>query len=146
MAINWTVGWDTGSLEELVRLAGYSALLDPEITSALVQAGDLVVTTAQANTWNVFDNPTGTLASNIYFHVVSPKEVEVGVANPPIPYGHRREFSFYGPDSLGRVYPNDIPRPYLIPAVDEDSPLIMTMIEIACDNALARVGAVGGAV
>lgn len=143
MAINWTVGWDTGSLEELVRLAGFSALLDPEITAALIQAGDLVVTTARTNTWNVFDNPSGTLASAIYFHVVSPSEVEAGVG---VPYGHRREFSFYGPDSLGRVYPNDIPRPYLIPAVDEDSPLIADMIALACDNALARVGAVGGVI
>lgn len=138
---DWSVSWDAGSLEELVRLAGFEALLWPEITSALAQAGELVVTTAKTNTWNVFDNPTGygndpILADTIYFHVLSPGEVEVGVGKP---YSHRREFSFYGPDSLGRVYPNDIPRPYLIPAIDEDAPLIADLIEIACSNALDRV-------
>jgi hypothetical protein len=138
---DWSLSFNPGSLEELTRMAGMAALLDPEITAALTRGAEMVVTTAQANTWDVFDNPTGTLASRIYAYVKSPSEVAVGVRD--IPYAHRREYSFYGPDSLGRVYPNDIPRPYLEPALEEDTPLIADLVELACYNAMGRLVVAG---
>lgn len=138
---DYSIGWNPGSLEELVRLAGFSALLDPEITAALTKIGEMVVTTARANTWEVFDNPTGALADSIYFHVVSPSEVEVGVG---VPYGGRREWGFSGKvDSLGRYYANDPGKPYLIPALYEDEPLAADMIELACYNAMGRLVVAG---
>lgn len=139
MSIDWGVSFDPGSLAELVRLRGFSILLDPEITAALKQAADLLVTTARANTYQVFDNPTGVLEQSIYPYVVSPSEIAVRVG---VDYGHRREYSFYGPDSLGRVYPNDIPRPYLEPALEEDRDLIALMMEVAVNKALDRVAVI----
>lgn len=143
--LDFSFGWDTGSLQKLVELAGFSALLDPEITEALTWAGELVVTTARSNTWEVFDNPTGRLASAIYFHVTSPKEVEVGVRD--IPYARRREMGFLNmTDSLGRFYPNDHERPYLLPAVQEDQWLIADRMELAVDRVLERISLVGGGI
>ena len=145
--LDFFFGFDPVSLEELVRLAGFSALLDPEITKALTQAGELIVTTAQRNTWNVFDNPLGygndpILADTIYFHVAGPKEVDVAVGAI---YGRRREMGFTGmTDSLGRFYASDPPKPYLLPAVAEDQELIMNMVELAVNNALDRVAVAGG--
>lgn len=132
----FTAMLDADSLAEIVRLQGFSALLNPEIQSALTQAGTLLVSSAQANTWQVFDNPTGYLASQIYFYVPNSEEVEV-VAGAI--YSHRREYSFYGPDSLGRTFPNDIPRPYLIPALEQNEQTVIDLMNAAVNSALGRV-------
>lgn len=132
----FTAMFDTASLEELVRMAGFQAMLDPEVQRALVAIGKMLVSSAQANTYRVFDNPTGRLASSIYFQVPNQFEVQVVV---PVVYGHRREYSFYGPDSLGRVYPNDIPRPYLVPAVEENQEFATFVLENAVNDAIGRI-------
>jgi hypothetical protein len=132
------VGFDPGSLAELTRLEGFGALLDPQITAALTKAGELIVTTARANTWAVFANPTGQLADSIYFWVVSPTEVDIAVG---VPYGRRRELGFSGmTDSIGRYYPYDPGKPYAEPAVEEDSPLIEMLISEAVYMAFGEVG------
>lgn len=134
---DWSIGFDPQSLQELVRLQGFSALLNPEITAALTKAGQVLVGAAQANTWQVFANPTGQLADSIYFYVVSPMEVAVAVG---VPYGRRREYGFSGmTDSLGRFYANDPARPYLTPAVDDNQAQITALMEQAVNNALGRV-------
>lgn len=128
---------DPGSLEELVRLQGFSALLDPEITQGLTEAGTLLVNAAQATTWSVFDKPTGKLADSIYFYVVSPSEVAVAVG---VPYGRRRELGFSGmTDSLGRYYAYDPGKPYLEPTVDEHQQEVAEIMEMAVNIALGRV-------
>lgn len=132
----FTAMLDAPSLQELVRLRGFEALLSPEIQNALTQAGQILVTAAQDNTWQVFDNPTGYLASQIYFYVPNAEEVEI-VAGAV--YSHRREYSFKGPDSLGRMFPNDIPRPFLVPALEQHQDAVLALIEAAVNNALGRV-------
>ena len=140
MSMDFSMGFDPGSLAQIARLAGFSALLDPEIVAALAWSGELVVTTARANTWRVFANPTGNLADSIYFHMAGPMEAEVAVG---VPYGRRREYGFSGmTDALGRFYPYDPAKPYLEPALEEDIPLIQARMELACNNALGRL--VGG--
>lgn len=132
----FTAMLDTDSLAEMVRLQGFSALLDPEITQALTQGGQILVKSAQDNTWEVFDNPSGKLASEITYYVISPQEVAVSVG---VPYGHRREYSFKGPDSLGRMFPNDRPRPYLIPAMEQNEQAVLDLISAATNSVLGRV-------
>lgn len=134
----FTAMLDTASLAEIVRLQGFSALLNPEITSALTESGKLLVGAAQANTWTAFMNPTGALADSITFYVVSPEEVAVSVV---VPYGHRREYSFKGPDSLGRMFPNDPAEPYLIPAMDQNEQAVLDLMAVAVNSALGRVAA-----
>lgn len=136
MSMNFSANFDPGSLEEIVRLQGFSALLDPEITQALTQAGTLLVNAAVANTWSVFANPTGRLASGIYFYVISPTEVAVAASEI---YSRRREYGFVGmTDSLGRVG-TDRARPYLQPAVDDHQQEVAEIMEMAVNTALGRV-------
>lgn len=134
----FTAMLDTPSIEALVRMEGFSALLSPEIVHALTVGGTLLVQTAQLNTWEVFDNPTGELANSITFYLASPEEAQVRVG---VPYGHRREYGFSGPDALGRVYVNDRPRPYLVPALEQHEDDIATLFEQAVNSALGRIAA-----
>lgn len=126
MADDFRIGFDPGSLAAITKLEGFAALLNPEITQALSQSAQQIVATAQANTWMVFDNPTGQLADSIYFWVAGPEEADVAVG---VPYGHRREYGFEGMyDSLGRGPFHDPAKPYLQPAVDTDAPLIRSLV------------------
>jgi hypothetical protein len=129
---------DTPSIERVTRLQGFSALLNPEIQQALTEGGTLLVDAARANTWAQFRNPTGRLADRIYFWVADPGEVQVVVG---VRYGHRREYSFKGPDSLGRMFPNDPAQPYLIPAVEDNEAAVQALFEAATNRALGRVAA-----
>lgn len=134
---NFRLSFDPGSLSKITHLIGFEALLNPEITAALTQSGELLVTTAQTNTWSVFANPTGALAGSIYFYVISPMEVAVAVG---VPYGRRREYGFSGmTDSLGRHFINDPGKPYLQPALDTDSPLVQELMTTAVYNAWGMV-------
>lgn len=136
MSIDFSASLEAQSLAELTRLQGFSALLRPEITTALTQAGQLLVTTAQDNTWRVFERPTGQLAESIYFYVASPMEVQVRVG---VPYGRRREYGFSGmTDALGRYYANDPGKPYLEPAVTAHTQTVQELIREAVDAALGR--------
>lgn len=129
---------DPESLAAVTQLMGMGALLDPAIQNALTQAGELIVTTAQTNTWTVFDHPTGQLASSIYFWVVSPSEVAVGVG---VPYGRRREYGFSGmTDSLGRYYAYDPGKPYLEPALAEDTEMILMLVAQGVEQAFGTIG------
>lgn len=134
MADGFSLSFDPGSLETLVRMAGFQALMEPEVVNMLAATGVLLVTAAQANTWAVFDAPTGVLADSITFMVDSPSEISVTVG---VPYGARREYGFVGmTDSLGRVG-TDRARPYLQPAIDENQDLILAIME---EHTLAALG------
>lgn len=136
--LDFHIGMDASSLEEIVRLQGFAALLNPEITSGLTESSILLVNAAVANTWNVFDNSTGALASEIYAYVISPTEVAIVSG---IIYGARRERGFVGQvDSLGRVG-TDRARPYLQPAVDDHQQEIAEVMEMAVNSALGRIAA-----
>jgi hypothetical protein len=136
--LDFHVGFDAGSLSEIVRLQGFAALLNPEITAGLTEASVLLENAAVANTWSVFSQPTGALASTIYTYVISPSEVAVAVGSP---YGHRREYSFKGPDALGRMFPNDPAQPYLTPAVEQHQQEVAEIMEMAVNSALGRIAA-----
>lgn len=136
--MDFHASFDPQSLEAITHMYGFGALLDPNIQDALTQSGSLVVTTAQTNTWTVFANPTGELASSIYYWVASPTEVDIAVG---VPYGQRREKGFSGmTDSLGRYYPSDPAKPYLIPALDEDEETMLMLIQRGVEQAIATLG------
>lgn len=139
--MDFSASLDPGSLDAITQMLGFQALLDPAIQDALSKAGNLVVTTAQTNTWTVFANPTGNLAASIYFWVASPTEVDVAVG---VPYGRRRELGFSGrTDSLGRYYAFDPGKPYLEPAMQEDTDMILMYVAQGVEQAMSAIG--GGA-
>lgn len=133
----FSLSFDTPSLAAITELIGFKALLDPEITLALTKGGSTIAQAAIDNTWTAFQNPHGELASTIYPWLASPSEMEIRVDSP---YGHRREYSFKGPDSLGRMFPNDPAEPYLQPALDANEGEVVQLIEGAVTSAWGRIG------
>ena len=139
MSSDFSLGFDMASLATLVRLTGFSVFLDEEITDALVDIGGTLVQAAQANTWEVFESPTGRLAESIYPFLSSPGQLEIRVGAP---YGRRREMGFSGmTDSLGRYYASDPAKPYLQPALDEDEAWAVERLGRAVTTTWIRIGA-----
>jgi hypothetical protein len=134
--MDFNISMDPGSLSALTQLQGVAGLLNPAVVEGLRESGTLLVNAAQANTWNVFDNPTGALASQIYFYVISPEEVAIAAGAI---YSARREYGFVGQvDSLGRVG-TDRARPYMQPAVDQHQQEVEEIMEMAVNMALGRI-------
>ena len=131
-----SLSFDSESMRRMAAFAGVPALLDKEIQSTMKQVGDLLTERAQAKTWDVFQNPTGQLASTIAPIANSPFEVQIGV---DVPYAARLEYGFVGTDSLGRNY-NQAPEPYLQPTLDENEGEIEDMFAAAIENTLGRIG------
>ncbi len=137
MADNFSVGFDPGSLAKVTRLEGFAALLNPQVQAGMELSAELVQKTAQANTWAVFDNPTGELADSIYVWIAGPEEMDVVVG---VPYGRRREMGFEGIyDSLGRGPFHDPGNPYLKPAVDADVSQIQELMALAVLDAWGSI-------
>lgn len=135
--MDFHASFDPGSLQEITRLQGFAALLNPEVTQGLTEAGTLLTNAAVANTWSVFANPSGELADTIYPYVISPTEVAIAVGAP---HGRRREKGFSGmTDALGRFYANDPAKPYLQPAVDDHQQEVAEIMEMRVNAALGRI-------
>lgn len=135
--------FDTRSLGMLGRFPRFQKFLEDEMAPAMDTIGSLVAQSAETNTWTAFQNPTGVLAGTIGYKVTSPMSVSLIIKSP---YGARREFGFYGADSLGRVY-NDLPEPYAIPAINENEVEIVAQIRHAANMAFASIaGDVSGSV
>lgn len=134
----FSASFDTGSLATLTRLMGFSALLDPNIQEALTEAGTILTDAAVANTWEVFENPTGELAGTIYPWLKSPSEMEIRVDSP---YGRRREEGFMGLyDSLGRGPFDDPAKPYLAPALTANEDEVKAFIAEAVQITMSEMG------
>jgi hypothetical protein len=131
---------DSGSMGALVRMAGFQALLMPEILAALTESGTLVVQTAQDLSYSLFQNPSGAFADSLYFWVVSPEEVAVGAG---VPYAQRLEYGFSGmTDSLGRYYPYWPDYHWAQQTLDAVQPEVELIMAEAVGGA---IGAIGGA-
>lgn len=129
---------DPGSLEAITKMLGFEALLDPAVTSALTQAGNLLVQTAQDISWSQFQNPTGAFADSLYFYVVSPTEVAIAAG---VPYAQRLEYGFSGmTDALGRFYPYWPDYHWAQQALDEDQDLIVFFLADELEKAFGELG------
>lgn len=133
--MEFSASFDPASLAEIAQFAGIGVLLDGNVQSALSSGAGQVRDQAVANTQTAFRNPSGQLASTIAVDDSSPFEKRVVVGSP---YGHRREKSFKGPDSLGRMFPNDPAEPYLEPALVQMEQAVMADVEQAVLAALGR--------
>lgn len=131
-----TVGFDASAFATITNMEHFSLYLDPRIEEAMQQIGDLLVSATVDNTWNVFDHPTGKLASTVMALLSTPMEVLIQV---PVPYAWRMEEGFVGTDSLGRVY-NQQGKPYARPALTENEDTIIALMEQASQDAFVAMG------
>lgn len=134
----FTITFDEKALTAFVQFDDIDLLLSPEVQGAMKEAGELLATTAEAITWQVFAHPTGKLAGTIHSFVDSPYEVQTGTDSP---YGRRRERGFSGMrDSIGRFYPEDPAKPYLQPALLQKQQDISRLFDAAIAQRLQRLG------
>jgi hypothetical protein len=133
----WMIAWDVGSMAKLARIAQFDVLMQAEMEIMLNAVGIVIVDAAVANTWAVFANPTGKLASSIGFYVGATNEIVIEVG---VPYGRRREYGFSGmTDSLGRYYANDPGKPYMQPALDDNRELVLEIMKVSVMDALGGI-------
>ena len=134
------IQFDPHSMQEIAALLSFDIMLAEEMAPALEEAGQLVRDAAVANTWQVFANPTGTLADSLGVIPISPYEVGISAG---VPYALRREFGFSGmTDSLGRFYPYDPAKPYAQPALDENADKVVQLMDEAILRTWERIGGV----
>lgn len=89
-------------LAVLSQFAAFETTLEKHLATATETSAGLIGTTGQS--YMHFMNPNGQLADSIEVRMQDAHNAFIG---SPLPYAHRREFSFEGPDSLGRMFPND---------------------------------------
>lgn len=134
-----SVGFDEASLGAIAHMAQFSVFLESEIAPTLQKIGDDIAYDAIVNTWAVFANPTGELASTIQAIPTDGMSISIGSDSP---YAARREFGFTGmTDSLGRTFTNDPGKPYLEPALTANEDKIMQAMGLAIAEGFAQMGA-----
>jgi hypothetical protein len=130
------IAYDAASLGTIARFSHFQSILESEMSGTMTQVGALVVQSAVANTWAVFQNPTGNLADHIAAQLSGPMEVVITVG---VPYAWRLEAGFVGADSLGRVY-HQAPEPYAMPALVSNEDQIVAMLGNAAAEAFVKIG------
>lgn len=129
---------DPGSLAALVRMAGFEALLLPEVQGALTEAGNLTVSTAQQIAESEFQNPSGEFSDSLYFWIISPEEVAVAAG---VPYAQRLNYGFSDmTDSLGRYYPYWPAYHWADQTLEVVQPEVEVLVAGAVEQAMAAIG------
>lgn len=131
MSINFTIALDNSTSASLRKINNTKPQLDAAMETGLDEVAADLLTAIPANmNWK---NGTGQLAGS--FTITSTPHVrEVGSS---LPYARRREFSFKGPDSLGRNFPNDPAAYYACAAVGQISETMFDRFDQHIDAALA---------
>jgi hypothetical protein len=131
------VTYDMQSLQKIRNLARFSSILNPLMEIKMRKIGDIVVQAAVANTWAVFQEPTGNLAGTIVAIPNGSLEIDIGSNEG---YARRLEEGFHGLDSLGRAYSNE-PEPYLMPALEDNADEIIQEMQDAVAETWMIIGA-----
>jgi hypothetical protein len=134
--LDFTVAFDDQSTLAIARLSNLGEYLNPEVSKALIDVGYNVTQQMVANTWDVFANPEGTLASSITYALSSPLEMIISVN---VDYAKRMEYGFHGTDSLGRTFDEE-GKPYAQPALDDNREEIEILMAQAASNAFSALG------
>jgi hypothetical protein len=105
------------------QFKGFDAVLRKHIATATEKSAGLVGTGIQG--YMDFMHPNGDLEESVEVRMQNEYVAWIGSA---LPYAHRREWSFKGPDSLGRMFPND-PATHMGRKAIKDSSVLMGVIE-----------------
>lgn len=129
------VSFDPQSISAIAQMYGFNVLLSPEVQQAMNDGGQTLVDALRNNMhWM---NPTGALSDSWAPLQTSPYEIQVGSADPK---AARRNWGFSGQtDSLGRYYASDPGAFYIENGMAEASPQILSNIDDAVSQALARM-------
>ncbi len=100
--MNLSIAFQPDILGVMQQFEGFHGKLEARIAAATEKSAGVIGTTGQS--YMNFQNPTGALEGSIEVLMQDAYTAFIGSA---LPYAHRREFSFTGPDSLGRMFPND---------------------------------------
>ena len=124
------------------QFSQFEATLKKHIATATEKSAALIGTTGQGNM--NFMNPTQVLHDSIEVRMQSEYEAWTGSS---VVYAHRREFSFAGPDSLGRMFPND-PAMLMFTHALEDEGMLLEVAGIYIEEVQAAwmecIGAIPG--
>lgn len=105
------------------QFSGFDTVLRKHIATATEKSAGLVGTGIQG--YMDFMHPSGALEESVEVRLQSEYVAWIGSA---LPCAHRREWSFKGPDSLGRLFPND-PATHMAGKAIKDSSVLMGVIE-----------------
>lgn len=134
--LNFTASLDPLSLSALSRFE-QADLLPGAVQAGLAYSANIVLNRAVQYTWQRFMNPSGRLAESLQVVKDSPYEITIG---SDLPYAHRRDVSFKGPDALGRMYPTDPASYYATDALKDSEPEIGERMAYTINAALNRLG------
>lgn len=105
------------------QFSQFEATLKKHIATATEKSAGLIGEGIQG--YMDFKNPSGDLEDSVEVQMQSEYMAYIGSA---LPYAHRREWSFKGPDSLGRLFPND-PATHMGRKAIKDGSVLMGVIE-----------------
>jgi len=123
MARTIGIGFQPDLLGIMSQFEQFEEKLRKHIATATEKSAGLVATGIQG--YMDFKNPSGQLEESVEVQVQSEYLAWIGSG---LPYAHRREWSFEGPDSLGRLFPND-PATHMARKAIKDGSVLMGVVQ-----------------
>lgn len=133
-----SIGFQPDLLGIMKQFDGFEPIFRKHIAIATEKSGGLVATGIQG--YMDFKNPTGALEDSV--EVIMKNEYMAYIGSG-LPYAHRREWSFKGPDSLGRMFPHD-PATHMVRKAIKDSSVLVGVIDYYIEAVYATWGEVVG--
>ena len=129
--------FDPRSMEALAAFADTEVWFAGSVQAGLDDAASIILARMQENMSERFMHPTGRLENS--FTVVRSSTFTRDIVSDE-PYAARREWSFHGPDSLGRMFPNDPAAHYARDALVDTREAVASRMTFFLSGAMARFG------
>lgn len=123
MARTLRIGFQPDLIGIMSQFRQFDGVLTKHIATATEKSAGLVATGIQG--YMDFMNPTGALEESVEVRMQSEYVAWIGSA---LPYAHRREWSFQGPDSLGRMFWHD-PATHMARRALKDGSVLLGVIQ-----------------
>ncbi len=135
--MQFTASLDPLSLAALGRFEQMD-LLPGAVQAGMGYAGQIIVNRIRQYASERFANPTGRLGNSFQVVQDGPYAITVG---SDVPYAHRWDDpAYYGPDALGRVFPNARAYRYATDALIDSEQEIGERMAYTINAALGRLG------
>ncbi len=135
--LNFQASLDPLSIDRLHAFE-QADLLPGAVQAGMAYGGRIILNRIQQYASERFANPTGRLGNSFQVIPVSRYQITVG---SDVPYAHRWDDPpFYGPDALGRTFPNARAYRYATDALIDSEPEIGERMAYTISAAFARAG------
>ncbi len=135
----FSLSFDSKTLRTIERIAGFEAVLEPQLKEEMQGIVDLLQIESKNYMWGKFKNPTGPLEDSVQTEVQS---AYLGRVYSDSPYAWRREEGFSGKtDALGRFYAEDPGIHFFRRTLRSNKALIRSMLKALMVKALAELKA-----